>query len=144
MELNTRFITTDDFKAYFGIDLEKSFKGSDNQSMASKGFIERETNRLEAYISARLDKNMEWLYPYMSDFQKRHYKLALLEQCYYVFINGEISTDSGFDKERGPLATNGQLSAKSIAPNTINELLTCGIWNANIRGRIGWWDVYGY
>ena len=61
-----------------------------------------------------------------------------------VFINGEISTDSGIDKERGSLAANGQLSAKSIAPNTINELITCGIWNANIRGRIGWWDVYGY
>lgn len=140
MELNTRKITIDDFRDYFGIDLSKALNDSDNPSMGAVGFIERETDRLEAFIDARLNRDMEVYYRHMTDSQKAHYKKALLEQCYYVYKNGEIGADSGYDMDKGEVASNGTLSAKTIAPNAKNHLISAGVWNANVYGSL--W--YGY
>ena len=144
MNLQTRRIGEDEFKEYFGIDLSKRLVGADNPSMAAKAFIDRETDRLEAYISARLDKNVESIYPQLTNFQKKHYKLALLEQVYYVFKNGEISADSGYDVGEGEKASNGTITIKMVAPNAKSHLIVCGIWNRNIYGRFGWGWPYGW
>ena len=75
---------------------------------------------------------MDVEYKKFSDYQKEHYKYALMEQAIYELRNGEISTDSGYDPEKGEVANVDNLSKLRIAPNAKDELVTCGLWNRHI------------
>lgn len=133
MELNTRNITIDEFRSWSGIDLESQLKGDDNPSNAAQSFIDRVTYRLESFIDAEFYRNIAKEYPNMEDYQKEHYKHALLEQVLYVFKMGDISVDSGYDPEKGAIASNADLDAKTISRNVRRELILAGVWNGNVR-----------
>ena len=144
MELKTKYITADDFKMYFGIDLEAELKTNDNPSDEVNAFLLRIENRLSAFINATFYKNVDIDYKNFTDYQKEHYKLALLEQANYVLTQGDISVDSGYDVESGIKASREELVKISISPNTMNELILCGLWNRKIKNRgrgalDGWW-----
>ena len=143
MELNTRNITLDDFLDWSGIDLRAQLKGDDNPSNSAQAFLDRTMYRLESYINATFYRNVDREYPTFTDYQKEHYKHALLEQCLYVFKNGDISADSGYDPERGEVASNSTLAQKNIAPNAKTERILCGLWCRKIKPRRGrFWDEY--
>lgn len=133
MEIKTKYITPDDFKAYFGIDLHLALCTNDNPSDADIAFIYRIEKRVETYINSMFNRIIEREYPEFTDYQKEHYQLALLEQAKYVFKNGEISEDSGLDYERGEVLSNRTIDTKTIAPNCKKELILCGLWDRNIR-----------
>lgn len=144
MELKTKYITPDDFKQYFGIDLEAELKTSANPSDEANAFLKRVENRISAFINARFYKNVDIDFPHFTDYQKEHYKLALLEQANYVLTQGDLSVDSGYDIEKGDLADRRTLDIKKISSNTIDELILCGLWNRKIKNRgrgalDGWW-----
>ena len=74
MELKTKYITADDFKQYFGIDLEVELKTNDNPSDEVNAFLKRIENRMGAFINARFYKNVDIDYKHFTDYQKEHYK----------------------------------------------------------------------
>lgn len=125
--LQTRYITLDEFKEYFGIDLSVDL-GSD---IAAIGFIRRIEDRISSYIDSNFNRNVDSRYPEFSDYQKEHYKLALLEQAIYIYRNGDISVDSGYDPEKGEIANTQKYF---IAPNCKVNLRLCGLWNRNLYG----------
>lgn len=133
MDLNTRNITLDDFRDWSGIDLRAQLKGDDNPSNTAQAFLERVTYRLETYLDAAFYRNAAREYPTFTDYQKEHYKHALLEQVLYVFKNGDISADSGYDPDKGEVASNSTLAQKAIAPNARQELMLCGLWCRKIN-----------
>ena len=135
MNLQTRYITLDEFKEYFDIDLTVEFK----TTTAAEHFLQRTINRLETYIDSKFKANSDKKYPCFSDYQKLHYKRALLEQTIYVFKNGDISVDSGYDPERGEIA---RTERYVIAPNCKDELRLCGVWNRNIPNMSPFWQVF--
>lgn len=135
--LQTKYITLDEFQEYFNIDLRAAF-GSQEKAQA---FLKRIEDRLETFVDANFNRNIDRLYPDFTQYQKKHYKLALLEQCIYVFKNGDISVDSGYDPEKGELA---RPERYAIAPNCKQNLILCGIWNRCVKvpGTLygpGWW-----
>lgn len=138
INLQTRYITLDDFQDYFGIDLRQELGG---ESMAL-GFLKRIENRMASFLNSNFNKNVDLEYPYFSDYQKEHYKLALLEQCIYIHKNSDVSVDSGYDMDGGEIISRGKIKQISIAPNAENELRLCGLWNRNLT-RMGangrWW-----
>ena len=134
IELKTKYITADDFKEYFGVDLKSELEDDDNPSNKVNSFLLRIENRMSAFINANFFRLVDKEYPKFTDFQKYHYKLALLEQAYYVFQNGDISSDSGYDMEKGEIISNRNLESKIISLNSKNELILCGIWSSKIRG----------
>ncbi len=143
-ELKSKYITKDDFKMYFGIDLEVELKGDDNPSNTVNAFLKRVENRISAYLNAKFYKNVDLEYPKFTDYQKEHYKLALLEQANYVLTQGDISVDSGYDIEQGKKAERDYLNRIKISDNAIEELILCGLWNRHIKSRArsgldGWW-----
>lgn len=141
--LKSKYITADDFKEYFGIDLANMLKSDDNPSDTANAFLTRLENRIEAYIDANFYRKVEEEYQTFSDYQKKHYKLALLEQAMYIIRNGDISTDSGYDPEEGVKATPSQLKAIIISPNCKEQLILCGLWCRKIRNRgVGGLDGY--
>lgn len=139
MALQTKYITLDEFTQYFPeIPLVRSL-GSEEKALA---FLKRIEDRLSSFINGAFNRNIEIEYPVFSEFQKEHYKLALLEQVLYVFKNGDISADSGYDPDTLAMIDRKKLKGITISPNTIDHLRECGIWNRNLRSsRMGslWW-----
>ena len=129
MQLLTKYISLDEFTQYFPeINLVADLGGREN----ALAFLKRIEDRLAAFVNASFNRNIDMIYPVFTDYQKEHYKLALLEQCLYIHRNSDISTDSGYDPEEGEKISRGKINALSIAPNCKRELILCGIWNRNI------------
>lgn len=136
--LKTKYITLDDIKNYLGEDLRLAL-GSEESAIA---FVVRIENRLETFIDANFNRSIEREYPCFSDYQKKHYKQALLEQVIYIYKNSDISVDSGYDIDKGEIISRAKIKQLSIAPNTRDELILCGLWNRQIRynrRNILWW-----
>lgn len=139
MELLTKYITADEFREYTGIDLAEELKDNSNASDKVNAFLKRIEVRMETFLNAKFFKNVNDLYPNFSDFQKSHYKYALLEQALYVFRNGDISVDSGYDPETLTIANVSKKRLISIAPNAIDHLKLTGLWS----GFIGAQGLFG-
>ena len=144
--LKSKYITADDFKLYYGMDLEAQYKDDDNSSNKVNAFLYRIETRLSAFLDANFHRNVEREFPEFTDYQKEHYKLALLEQAMYVLRNSDISTDSGYDPERGILADRNKLKTLAIAPNCKDHLMLCGLWCRKIKygSRMGFFDDWLY
>lgn len=137
--LQTKYITLDEFQEYFNINLTEEL-GGDEQANA---FLKRIEDRLETFVDANFNRNIDRLYPEFTDYQKKHYKLALLEQAIYIHKNGDISVDSGYDPDKGEIARKPALKY-GIAPNCKENLVLCGIWNRCVKAPgtlygIRWW-----
>ena len=132
MHLQTRYITPDDFLTYFGIDLGTQLKGNVNPSDKATAFLMRIEVRMEAFLNANFFKRVTDEYPYFTDWQKEHYKYALLEQAIYVFKNGDISVDSGYTPDEGIKIGVKDKKSITIAPNAIDHLRLIGLWTRQI------------
>lgn len=144
MEIKTKYITPDDFKMYFGKDLGAELKVDDNESDELNAFLRRIEVRLSAYLDAHFYRKVDFEYPKFTDYQKEHYKYALLEQAWYVLTQGDISEDSGYDSEKGIIAPKNTLESLKISSNAKEQLLLCGLWCRRIKNRgrsslDGWW-----
>lgn len=137
----TRYITADEFREYTGVDLAEELHDTSNPSDKVNAFLKRVEDRMEVFLNANFFKNVTEIYPHFSEEQKRHYKLALIEQAYYVFKNGDISADSGYDPERGVILSKHARNEITLAPNAIDHLRMTGLWSARIgnRGFFGPW-----
>lgn len=143
MPLLTRYITADEFREYTGINLAEELKDTSNPSDKVNAFLKRIEDRMETYLNAHFFKKVSDLWPCFTDVQKHHYKLALIEQAYYVFKNGDISTDSGYDPEKGIIGSKHALTEITIAPNAKDHLRMTGLWSGHIGngGFFGPWVV---
>lgn len=142
--MKTQYITLDDYFEYTGERLEAEIKSDDNPSMTAENFLKRIEIRMEAFLSAKFQINIDEEFKRFSDFQKLHYKYALLEQAIYIFRNSEISTDSGYDAEKGIITNRQQIESIKISPNAKEQLQLCGLWCRKfkgIRGGFGGWYI---
>ena len=140
MEFKTRYITADEFKQYFGIDLQIELPDGDNESGKVAAYLTRIENRLEAWINANYFYNVTQFWETLNNNQKEQYKYALLEQAYYVLRMGDISVDSGYDKERGIIAGRSTINELSVAPNAMLHLENGGFLNTRIVKRGGYYQ----
>ena len=141
MELKSKYITKDDFKAYFGIDLDLELADDSNLSNKAEAFLCRVENRMTSFINANMCRNIDFEFMGLTDYQKEKFQLALLEQAYYVLKNGDISSDSGYDQDNGIIAEKDYLKKITICQNAINYLIEAGLWSRQLRSR---GTFYGY
>ena len=141
MEIKTQYITPDDFKQYFGIDLAARLKGDANPSDKANAFIKRVEDQMEVYLNSTFFKNINIEWSHFSDFQKEHYRLALLEQAYYIFKNGDIARDSGYEPDEGLKISTHEKREIMLSEIAKQHLEMTGLWTRNIRSSpwfIGW------
>ena len=132
--LQTKYITIDELRQYEpDLDLEEEFKSKEK----ALAFIYRVEVRLATWLDVNYFQKIDQIYPEFSDYQKKHYKLALMEQCIYVFRNGDISVDSGYDPGEGEKSNINTLRNIKIAPNAEENLIVCGLLNREIYKRYG-------
>lgn len=142
--LKTRYITADDFLEYTGIDLAAKLKDTDNPSDKVNAFLLRIETRMEAFLNANFFKRIGDEWPCFSDYQKLHYKYALLEQALYVFRNGEISTDSGYEPDEGIKLDPTARKKLILSPNAQDQLQLCGLWTRHITRTLFWGPIGGW
>lgn len=130
--LQTRYITPDEFLEYTGIDLGAQLKGNANPSDKALRFLNQIEVRMEAFLNANCFKLISDLWPYWTDYQKLHYKYALLEQALYVFRNGDISIDSGYEPDEGIKLDPTDKKKITIAQNAMDHLNLLGLWTRHI------------
>lgn len=128
MALQTRYITGDDFLQYTGIDLGAKLKGNADPSDKVYIFLNQIEVRMEAFMNANFFKNIRDYWPIWNDYRKQEYKYALLEQALYVFRNGDISIDSGYEPDEGIKLDPETRKKITIAPNAIDHLINTGLW----------------
>lgn len=141
MALKSKYITDEEFKEYSGIDLSIELRDDDNSSNKVDAFLYRTERRLNTYLNATYQQDIDRRFPTFTDHQKLCYKHALMEQIIYVLQNNEISEDSGYDQERGVVASRNTLKSLSLAPNAYNELYNAGLINAQVFKRKGGWST---
>ena len=134
MNLQTRYITLDEYQEYFCEDLRELLGGKE-QALA---FLVRIEDRLEAYIDTTCNRLVRNEYPRFTQYMKECYKKALLEQAKYIIQNSDISVDSGIDLDRGEILSSFIINEKSVSPNTKNYLVSCGLLNRNIINGFGY------
>ena len=53
MDIRTKYITPDDFKTYFGIDLDIELKDSANPSDTALAFLKRIEDRISTFLDSQ-------------------------------------------------------------------------------------------
>lgn len=133
-------ICADEVLEFSGIDIRQELKDGDNVSDKSDAFLLRMKTRVDAFVERYWFLRVPATFQRFNERMKRHYKLALLEQAVYVLRNGDISTDSGYDPEKGKVADPDYLKAISVAPNAIDHIIQMG-FGRQVGGRLDgpWW-----
>lgn len=138
--LQTKYITLDEFDEYFPEIHIRQALGDEQKALA---WLKRIEDRMHTYIDSNFNRDIDRAYPVFTEYQKYHYKRALLEQAIYIFRNSDLTVDSGYDPEKGEVMNVGRLKKLHIAPNAYDELRLCGLTDRQLRsnrvqGTI-WW-----
>ena len=135
MAINTEpmFVKPGDFFNYWGVDLSASLKTEDNISNKANIFLTRIERNLMSWIDANTFRNFSW--SLLSEYQKENFQLAVLEQAMYVFRNGDISMDSGYDIESGQIISKDELNKIYICETAKNYLKMGGLFNTTIPNK---------
>ena len=142
MKILKKYITADEFREYTGVDLDQELRDTSNPSNKVSAFLMRVEDRMEVFMNTHFFKNVGEIYPKMTDEQKAHYKLALIEQAYYIFKNGDIYSDSGYDPDKGIIASKHALTELTIAPAARDHLRMTGLWTSHIGSNWDFYDVW--
>lgn len=108
LDIQTKYITADDYKEAKGIDLAIELQDDDNASNKVNRFIKDITNWCCRYLAQKyavneLNPNLEDKWSTLPTFRRNQFKLGVIEQIEYVLNNGLISVDSGISKETGQI-----------------------------------------
>ncbi len=133
--LKTRYVTIDEVQNETGIDLREEW--GERAEIELKN-IER---RMESFCASNFYRNIEREFKNFSDYQKKHFKRAIIEQVIYIIENGDIGSLSGIvDGEKRV----NRADYKNVmwSPYTEDELRLCGIWCRTIK-NVGRGITYG-
>lgn len=129
MDIKTRFVSKEEVEQYTGLNLDNLLYDHN-----ADRFIMRVEDDLDIYLHSRIGKNVNWLLPHLSNYQKELFKKACICQVEYIFRNGDISNDSGYNPESGKVADQRYLDSIAIGPKTKRYLQQAGIWTLKLSG----------
>lgn len=134
-EFNTspRFVTADDYFNYTGKDLNAELQSNENESNKADLFLKN----IEDELMARIDRISFRVYDYdnLPKYQAECFRRAIIQQAYYVLRNSELSSDSGYDLEKGVIIPRATLEEIMLSPAAKDTLISCGLLNHVIRNR---------
>lgn len=134
INLAPKYVTVDDFNNYHNTNLRTlllSF-GMDD-SYAAERFLATTEIKLMSWIDNTSFRRKHW--DALNPRQKQAFQLAILEQAMYRYKNGDVDLDSGYDQEKGFIATRGQLNRIKVSQAAIEFLSNAGLYNLVIKNR---------
>ena len=66
MALKSKYVTIDEFNAYFAVNLESMMR----EPGSASALLYRTENRVASYLNANFYKNIDTIYPVFTDYQK--------------------------------------------------------------------------
>ena len=129
------YITPDDFKNEYGIDLREALRNDDGVSDRAESFIASVTSHLKAWIDYSSFRRVR--FDCLTDFQLEYFKKALLAQVYYTFKEGlkALGLSSGVDDEKGVIISPDVMAQVEICPAAVEYLSVMGIFNLTMKNR---------
>ena len=148
IDVTPQYVSVDDFLNYWNVDLRGNLRSGANPSNKGELFLKWTEDRLMAWIDANTFRNVPWdnLKDDYNDYrsererkygeeQKQWWKKAILAQAYYVFKNSNITMDSGYDPEKGIVATYEDLEKIEICRAAIDFIKKAGLYNHVVDNR---------
>lgn len=130
-----RFVTVDDYKNYWGEDLRAILGGGDvNISNQAEIFLARVEDRLMNWIDNNTFRRTK--YENLRGEQLENFKKAILTQAKYIFRNGDLGIDSGYDAEKGKIVSRADLVELEVCQAAINYLSNAGLFNLKLKNRV--------
>lgn len=135
MKTSAYFVSPADFKNYWGVDLSVELKegGTELDSNVADMFLMRVEDRLLAWLDANTFRNYRW--NEVSGEDREAMQKAILIQAMYIFRNGDISTDSGYDPQRGIVAQKKDLQLIEICDAAVDMLKSSGLYSRKMKNR---------
>lgn len=131
-----QFVSGDMFLAYTGMDLASNLRNNDNVSNKVNTFLFRVEERLKVWIDKHTFRVRQW--NELTPFQTKYFRLAILEQAQYMWKNGDLSLDSGYDQNSGQIVDPRMLEEIEVCRPAINFLIEAGLFNLKVINRKRW------
>jgi|LSQX01.3.fsa_nt_gb hypothetical protein len=123
LDLLTHTISLDEYKAYFGVDLEFE-RGTKAKALV---LLNQAKDDLDLFISDNLRLNLRERFNEMSNLQKEYYKKALLNQVKFRLELGDIGINDGLNESNTKTLTVEQRFLATISPIAIKYLKNSGL-----------------
>lgn len=135
MRTSALFVSPQDFKNYWGVDLNFVLKESNTELDSNKAnmFLMRVEDRLMAWLDANTFRTYLW--DEIEGEDKEAMQKAILIQAMYIFRNSDLSTDSGYDPQRGVVIPKKDLQAIEICDAAIDVLKSSGLYSRVMKNR---------
>jgi len=132
MKTKADFVSPADFKNYWGIDLDLELRdqGTELDSSKSMMFLIQVEDRLESWIDSNTFRNYTW--DELSGDDREAMQKAVLAQAMYVFKNGNLSLDSGYDPQRGSVIAKKDLQNIEVCSEAVDILKAAGLYSRSI------------
>ena len=129
------YVTPDDFKNMYGIDLRAALKSDDSSSNQAERFIAMVTSHLKNWIDNNTFRRLH--YDCLNPYQLGQFQRAILSQVYYTLKEGTkaLGMNSGIDDEKGVVVPLETLQHATVCQATINYLSNAGLFNLNVKNR---------
>ena len=128
-------VTPDDFKNFFGEDLNYILKSSDNESNYPFVFLRMVQDFLIDWCDERGFRRVK--FNQLQGIQLEAFQKAVLYQAYYVWKNGAsgLGLDSGYDAEKGIVIGASDLQRVEVPERVVTLLHKSGLFNLKMRNR---------
>lgn len=133
MRTTPYFVTPYDFFNFWGVNLDSMLKTDDNLSNKSNIFLMRVERKLMSWIDSHTYRIYDW--EQLEEYQVDLFQKAILTQAMYMFRNGDIGLDSGYDPEKGILADKKVLDSIEVPQEVIDYLIPAGLFNLVVRNK---------
>lgn len=130
-----KFVSVDDFKNYWGLDLRNILRSDDNESNQAERFLARVEDRLMNWIDNHTFRRIKYENLHANPRQYENWQKAILTQAMYMFKNGDLGIESGLDTEKGIIAPRSDLVELEVCQAAIDYLSNAGLFNLNVKNR---------
>lgn len=129
------YVTPDDFKNVYQVDLRELLKSNNNNSFKAEAFIAMVTSHLKNWIDCNTFRRIQ--YEDLTEYQYEQWQRAILAQVYYTYREGAkaLGLASGIDDEQGVVIQPEAIYQMEICPATINYLSNAGLFNLVMKNR---------
>lgn len=130
LDLLTHEISLDEYKAYYGVDLELE-SGTKTKALV---LLKHAKDDIDLFISDNFRLNLREKYKDLSNLQKTNYKKALLNQVKYRLELGDVNINDGLNDSNTKTLSVEQRFMATISATAIKYLKNSGLTSIYASG----------